>query len=476
MRGDKQGDMRVGQPLLRRQLLAWLLIPLTLLLAADAFVSYWIALKFSQRANDRALVEIARDVSLHLRGRNGALALDLPDAARKLLFADDTDVINFEIATANGEHIEGAAIAPPRPSPAADKIADALYDGKLNGAPVRIVQRAVAADPVAGRPAALIRIAETTNKRDELTREILASVLLPQALLIVIACTLVWVGVARGLAPLERVRQSVTSRARNDHSPVTVAGVPGELQPLLQSINELLASLDAALTLQSRFIGDAAHQLKTPIAVLQAQLEVALRESDPAQMRASLEKLHAGLDRLSRVVNQILSLARNEPEAARQVTMAPLDLNALALEVSSQWVPEALKKNIDLGFEGSDAPVMIKGDTMRLHELCDNLIDNAIRYSQSGGRVTVRVSASPQPGIAVSDDSESIPPHERERVFERFHRLLGNTAEGSGLGLAIVKEIAHLHHARIELKDDADGTGNTFFVTFPNTPSAPATP
>jgi two-component system sensor histidine kinase TctE len=130
---------------------------------------------------------------------------------------------------------------------------------------------------------------------------------------------------------------------------------------------------------------------------------------------------------LSRVINQILSLARNEPEAARRVTMARVDLNALALDVSTNWVSEALKKQIDMGFEGCDTPVWVDGDAMRLRELCDNLIDNAIRYSRDGGRVTVRVIAAPRPSLTVSDDSPSIPVHERERVFERFHRLLGNT-------------------------------------------------
>lgn len=462
---------RDAPPLLRRQLLGWLLIPLTLLLAADAFVGYWIALNFSQRAYDRTLVEIARDVSLHLRGHDGALTLDLPQGARALLFADESDTVDFEITSTDGRHIEGVRI-PASPPRVVGSGPDTLYDAILNGAPVRVIERKVAADSTMNRPAALIRIAETKNKRNVLAREILASTVLPQVLLILIAGMLVWGGVTRGLAPLERARLSVSQRSRSDHSPVEVAGVPGEVRPLLQSINELLASLDAALTLQSRFIGDAAHQLKTPIAVLQAQLEVALREPDASQMRDSLKNVHAGLDRLSHVVNQVLSLARNEPEAARKVALTPLDLNALALEASSRWVPAALKRQIDLGFEGSDAPATILGDTMRLTELCDNLIDNAIRYSRHGGRITVRVSAAPRPCVAVSDDSPSIPTHERERVFERFHRVLGNKVEGSGLGLAIVKEIAHLHGADIRLEDDVDGTGHTFFVEFPHAPTA----
>jgi two-component system, OmpR family, sensor histidine kinase TctE len=455
--------MQGEPPLLRRQLLGWLLIPLSLLLTTDAFVSYWIALKFSQRAYDRALMEIARDVSLHLRSHNGVPMLDLPDTARRLLFSDPSDRIDFEIASASGQHVEGATIAPPERNAPDALFAQALYDGELNGMPVRVVQLSV------GFPA-LVRIAETKNKRIELAREILASVVLPQVLLVLIAGILVWVGVERGLAPLEHVRRAVTSRSSRDGSPVVVAGVPGEVRPLLTSINELLASLDAALTMQSRFIGDAAHQLKTPMAVLETQIELAMREHDEVQRRLALEKVQTGLARLSRVTNQILSLARNEPEAARRVALIPLDLNALALDVCAQWVPEALKRKIDLGFEGCEMPVTIAADAMRLRELCDNLIDNAIRYSREGGHVTVRVSRYPAPCLAVSDDSPSIPEQERERVFERFHRLLGHTTEGSGLGLAIVKEIAHLHGAKVRLLDDEDGTGHIFSVTFPLIP------
>jgi two-component system sensor histidine kinase TctE len=458
--------MRDDRPLLRRQLLGWLLIPLSLLLTCDAFISYGIALRFSQRAYDRALVEIARDVSLHLGGRAGKLTLDMPESARRLLFTDPEDRVYFEIATVGGQIVDGVAIAPPAQSTDAPG-SETLYDGEINGVPVRIVQLSVAA--TSERPPARVRVAETKHKRNELAREILASVVAPQVLLILIAGILVWVGVVRGLSPLERVRQAVARRSTRDWSPVVVAGVPGEVRPLLDSINELLANLDAALTLQTRFIGDAAHQLKTPVAVLETQLELALREQDPARMRQSLEKAQAGLDRLSRVISQILVLARNEPEAASTVTMAAVDLNALALDVSTNWVSAALKKHIDLGFEGCENPVLVEGDAMRLRDLCDNLIDNAIRYSRDGGHVTVRVAASP-PSVTVCDDSPSIPLHERERIFQRFHRLLGNTADGSGLGLAIVKEIAHLHGAEIQLHDDSDGVGHRISVYFPGIP------
>jgi two-component system sensor histidine kinase TctE len=167
-------------------------------------------------------------------------------------------------------------------------------------------------------------------------------------------------------------------------------------------------------------------------------------------------------------VRQLLSLARNEPGALHSVQLQPLDLNAFALEVSMEWVPHAIKRSIDLGFEGDDTALTIAADRDRLRELINNLIDNAIRYSQPGGRVTVRTGALPdgQCRLAISDDGRRIPVEERARIFERFHRLLGTQEDGSGLGLAIVSEIALLHGARITLEEDSDGVGNTFSVFF----------
>jgi len=464
--------MRNERPLLRRQLLTWLLIPLFLLLTADTFISYWVALSFSQRAHDRTLVEIAREVTLYLGRDNGAgLAVEMPAEARRLLLNDPVDRVHFQVAAADGRVVAGSPLPAAGREPARNG-REFFYDGEAAGEPVRIVQLRLDADASSGRPAAVVRVAETMVKRNELAREILLSVVIPQVLLILIAGIVVWFGVVRGLAPLQRLQQAVASRSHLDRSPVVEEGVPGEVSPLVHSINELLARLDRVLTHQSRFISDAAHQLKTPIAAMNAQFEVAMRESDPERMRAAMRALEPALDRLSRLVSQLLSLARNEPEAVRAVTLAPLDLNALSLEAATSWVPEARQRRIDLGFEGSAAPAMVRGDAGRLRELLDNLLDNAIRYTPEGRRVTVRVSAAPAPAVAVNDDGPSIPPHERERVFERFHRLLGSSRDGSGLGLAIAQEIARLHDAEITLSEDLDGIGNTFTLSFPSRPPA----
>ena len=449
------------RPLLRTQLLAWLLAPLFLLLTADTFISYWVALDFSRRAHDRTLIGVAREVGLHLRRDGGRLLLDLPPEARRVLLTDPEDRLFFEVTEADGRRIDGEAVMPAAGDAAARRRPSLLYDGSMHGDPVRIVEMRI--EP----GGAVVRVAETLNKRNELAREILLSVVLPQLLLILIAGVVVWIGVVRGLAPLQRLQTAVARRSARDRSPVAVDNVPGEVGPLLDSINGLLARLDHVLTLQSRFVSDAAHQLKTPVAALKTQFEVALRESDPQRMREALEGIYPRLERMQRLVSQLLSLARNEPDAVSAVTLAPLDLNALALDVATAWVPEALRRQIDLGFEDAGRPVTVSGDAARLRELLDNLLDNAVRYSRGGGRITVSVSAAP-PRVDVSDDGPHIPPEEQSRVFERFHRLLGSGAEGSGLGLAIAREIAELHGGEITLREDAaDGIGNTFSLVLP---------
>jgi two-component system sensor histidine kinase TctE len=295
-------------------------------------------------------------------------------------------------------------------------------------------------------------------------------------LLILFATAAVYYGIRRGLVPLRRLQDAVSDRSHLDLSPIEMRDVPGEVRPLVDAVNDLMLRLGKTLNFQNRFIADAAHQLKTPVAGIKAQVELALRENDLPRLQRSVAQLYVSADRLSRLVGQLLSLARNEPGAAEAMELQTLDLNALALEITMEWVPEAIKRNIDLGFEGAEAAepleaaevtTSVDGDPRRLRELINNLVDNAVRYSQDGGRVTVKVAGGAEPQLSISDDGPRIPIEERERIFERFHRLLGTHTDGSGLGLAIVSEIAALHKARITLEEDRDGIGNTFTVLFP---------
>jgi two-component system sensor histidine kinase TctE len=445
---------------LRSKLLRWLLIPLSLLFFADAIGSWFIARHLSDLVYDSELMEIARELNLHVKIVDAKPAFDLEKDAERTLLLDQYDSVYYAVRAADGALVAGDAELAPGPGGGAP----VAFDGQAHGVPVRIAQIRGTGP---GDPAFTVQVAETLVKRHMLANEILIGVILPQLLLIAIAGLVLWAGVARGLAPLRALQQAVAARSHLDLSPVEVAHVPGEVHPLLSAVNDLMARLDAILTYQSRFIADAAHQLRTPVAGLKAHIEVALREEDPAQARQSLAHLYTGVERMSRLVAQLLSLARNEPATVRKIAFAPIDLSRLAFEVTMEWVPEAYRKHIDLGFEGSDAPATIHGDATRLTELINNLLDNAIRYSRDGGRVTVRIGANPRPSVSISDDGPVIPVEERQRVFERFHRLLGAHADGSGLGLAIVREIAQLHDASIALTEDVDGLGNTFTVTFP---------
>jgi two-component system sensor histidine kinase TctE len=455
---------------LRGKLLRWLLIPLSLLFLIDAAGSYFIASRLSDRVYDGELMEIARELALHVKRSGETLAFDLESDAERTLLLDQVDKVYFAVRSPAGDMIAGDPVL--SPTNVAASRATVFYDGDVRGDKVRVAMLRTGFGPEAFGPPAVVQVAETLVKRQELAQEILIDVILPQLLLIFIAGVLVWAGVARGLSPLRHLREAVAARSHLDLSPVVPAeDVPGEVHPLLQSINDLMARLDEVLSFQNRFIADAAHQLRTPVAGLKAHIEVALREDDPAHTKRSLAHLYTSVERISHLVSQLLSLARNEPNTVKALNFSSIDLNKLAFDVTTEWVPEAYKKNIDLGFEGAEQPVMISGDSTRLAELFNNLLDNAIRYTHSSGRVTVRVTARSRPRVSVSDDGPSIPREERQRVFERFHRLLGSQTDGSGLGLAIVREIAKLHGAEITLDDDTDGVGNTFTVSFPEHPS-----
>jgi two-component system sensor histidine kinase TctE len=464
------------EPTLQRKLLAWLLGPLLALLILDTLVSYSTSVNFSNQAYDRSLHEVAREVFLHVKPNGAGPKLDIAPGTEKILLVDQDDRVFYKVSTEDGRLVGGDP-AIRRPPTARPKDANpAFYDDMLHGERVRIVAARMLFNEGGLSGVVLVQVAETLNKRNRLARDILASVVLPQLLLIVLATATVYFGIARSLQPLKPLQRAVSDRSHLDLSPIEIQAVPGEVRPLVEEVNDLMLRLGKTLNFQNRFIADAAHQLKTPVAGIKAQIELALRENDPATLQRSVAQLYVGADRLSRLVGQLLSLARNEPGAVDAIQLQTLDLNTLALEITMEWVPEAIKRNIDLGFEGAEGADgihaaesrgMIDGEPHRLRELINNLIDNAVRYSEDGGHVTVKVAGGREPQLSVSDDGPRIPIEERTRIFERFHRLLGSHTDGSGLGLAIVSEIAALHKARITLEEDRDGVGNTFTVFFP---------
>lgn len=450
---------------LRRQLIAWLSVPLVVLWSVNVYVEYDIARQFVNLAYDRALLEVALDIGRSIKRVNNQTFLDLPDVALQMLKSRQSGPLQYLVTDPSGGYISGEPSFPVPDELSTDRVQ--YYDDLFLGREIRIVALRVPLEPGSGKGAALIQVGERVTLRTQFAHQLLLRMVLPQGVLIFLAMFAVWYGVGRGLAPLSDLRREIERRSDRDLSPLLGTRVPREVQPLIQAMNGLLGRLSSSIATQRRFIADAAHQLRTPIAGLKTQTELALRQAQAPEAQATLTQLHAATDRMTRLINQLLSLARAEPNATRPGGTQEVKLGELAREAATDWVPRALARKIDLGFEGSSNDKRIEGDPFLLREMLNNLLDNAIRYTQQGGHVTVRVG-TPDDRIVLSveDDGPGVPEPERGRVFERFYRVLGTGTEGCGLGLAIAREIALRHGADITLASGLDGTGTVVSVSF----------
>ncbi|MBI5040603.1 MAG: sensor histidine kinase N-terminal domain-containing protein [Gammaproteobacteria bacterium] len=439
---------------LRRKLLVWLLLPLLILFFLRAGYNYYYGNALSNRVYDRMLITLASSLSQQLAYAATSHELILPRAAYQILMSDEYDEIYFAIRDTQGHIIEGENRMPPVPANLAEQ-QQSFSTGRIYDREVRIINLRHTLE----HDTYVIQVAETLTKRSLLSREFQSGVILPQMLIIVLATLIVWFGIGKSLVPLKRLQKAVSERSHLDLSPVSGEEIPAEVQPLIHAINDLMARLSKVLDVQNRFIADAAHQLRTPLAGLKAQIDLALREHDPTITLQAIQNLRASTDRMTRLVNQLLALARNEPMAERAFRKLPLDLGLLASQITMEWVPRALEKYIDIGFEAPNTPITLQGDAARLKDLLDNLIDNAVRYTPHHGQVTVSVFNNDRAHLAVTDNGPGIPLDQRERVFERFYSVLGHGAEGSGLGLAIVREIARMHGGEARIESGPTGIG-----------------
>jgi two-component system sensor histidine kinase TctE len=450
---------------LRRQLIVWLVGPLAVLWSVSTVVDYDVANRFVTAAYDRSLLDSALDISRQVKVADGRIRVDLPEVVLEMLVTGEPGKFYYLVTGPGGEYIAGHKSLPPPPEPETDKASH--YDAEYLGRPVRVAALHL---PLEGgsKGSVLIQVAEGMTARADSARQIMIRMMLPQGLLILLAAALVWYGVGRGLAPLASLRREIASRSHRDLSALPEQQAPQEVQPLIRAMNDLLARLAQVLAAQSRFVADAAHQLRTPIAGIKTQTELALRQAQSGEARATLRQLQTATEQTTRLVNQLLALARAEPGVERRHRRQALDLAELARETATEWVPLALNRDIDLGFEGPADGARIGGDRFLLKEMLNNLLDNAIRYTQPGGQVTARVaSGAREVTLSVEDNGPGIPEAERGRVFERFHRVLGTGAEGCGLGLAIVREIALARGAEIGLEGGTNGAGTLVRVIFP---------
>jgi two-component system sensor histidine kinase TctE len=486
------------------EILDWMLAPLLLLWPMSIAITYLVAKSIANQPFDHALEDSVTVLAQQVKETDGRIGARLPGSARDILRADDVDSVYFQITGPRGEPVDGDRDLPLPPPEDAERSGRVHFRNEtLHGAPVRVAYAWVNLRPLADPrayplndpPLALVQVAETLNKRAQLANEIIKGVILPQFIILPIILALVWFALSRGLSPLAQLQERIRARPPDDLSPIDPRQVPEEISPLVGSLNDMLARVAHTIAAQKRFIADAAHQMKTPLAGMRMQAELALRQVDAEEIHRSLEQLAKSSESATRLVNQLLALARAENQPHAGLALAPLDLGQLARSVVQDWVQASFAHEIDLGYEApaeSTGPVEIDGNPLMLRELLSNLIDNALRYTPPGGSVTVRVrragddaagadhgdAGAPPPRQAVlevEDTGPGIAPAERHRVFERFYRILGTTAPGSGLGLAIVREIARQHGAGIVILDNPDSPrrtrnklpGSLFRLTFP---------
>ncbi|MES2188135.1 MAG: sensor histidine kinase N-terminal domain-containing protein [Pseudomonadota bacterium] len=449
------------------EILDWMLTPLLLLWPISLALTWLVAQGLANKPFDRALEYNVQALAQLVTVHEGKVQFNLPQPASELLRADDADTVFYQVRGLRSEPLFGDRDLPAPAEdtrPATGEVR--LRDDELRGLDVRVAStwvRFTAPDPAAPQGQVLVQVAETREKRSVLAAEIIKGVMLPQFAILPLAVLLVWLALARGIKPLSQLEERIRARSPDDLSPLDDKTVPMEVAPLVGSVNGLLARLHESVATQKRFLADAAHQLKTPLAGLRMQADLAQRQdTSTEELKQSLHQIGLASVRATHTVNQLLALARAEGSGTAFAS-EPCDLARLTMEVVRDSVPRALEKRIDLGYDGAapGAPgVVLEGNPTLLQEMIRNLVDNAIAYTPSSegrpGIITARVLADVFGGITllqVEDSGPGIPAAERELVFQPFYRALGTGVDGSGLGLPIVREIARLHGAGVAVED-----------------------
>ena len=445
------------------EILDWMLTPLLLLWPISLALTWLVAQGIANKPFDRALEYNAHALAQLVTVQKGKVQFNRPQPASEILRADDSDTVYYQVIGARGELLSGERELPRPPEEDVPTTGEVyLRDAELRGIDIRMAYIWVRL-PLKDAPLALVQVAETREKRSVLAAEIIKGVMLPQFIIMPLAVLLVWLALARGIRPLHQLEERIRARSPDDLSPLDHKAVPLEVAPLVDSVNDLLTRLQDSLATQKRFLADAAHQLKTPLAGLRMQADLAQREgTSTEELKRSLQQIGRSSIRATHTVNQLLALARAEGSGAA-LARQPCDLAKLTIEVVRDSVPRALDKRIDLGYDGAqpgESGVWVDGNPTLLKELVRNLVDNAIHYTPSSadkpGVVTARVLADRFGQVLllqVEDSGPGVPESERELIFQPFYRALGTDADGSGLGLPIVLEIARQHSAEVFLED-----------------------
>ena len=457
-------DFRQTPYSLRKRLIGFLLVPLLALLGISIITDYREGMHVANKAYDHALFSTVLAVAARLDRDSAGLDLDLPAQAEEVLRTDMADKLFYVVLDSKNSLIAGDKALIPLATPPEDENPNYRFD-QLDGKEVRVVTYRYKPTPDEPR-GAIIVVAETTNKRVNAASRIMVTTLWTDLLLIATSLAVVFFGIRFALIPLDQMSRTIAQRNPDDLRPVGEEGAPAEIRPLLGAINRLMQNLRESGAAQQAFISSAAHQLRTPLAALQMQVELAA-ESVTGEPFARLQRVQDSATRLAHLTRQMLALARTSPDAHPDIEFEALDLTELLESAASDFLDAALARNIDLGFEAE--PVSVNGSKWTLREMLANLIDNALRYCDASGQVTVRCGKtdSGQAFLEVEDDGPGIPEESRDKVFNRFVRLDEQSTTGSGLGLAIVKEVATLHRAKVSLQTGANNKGLRVRITFP---------
>lgn len=451
---------------LRTLLLAWLLVPLAASVAINTWITRQGAVQSATEVQDRLLLGSARIIAQQTRVEEGSVQVVIPPAALELFQSNRaSDRVYYKLAAPDGELLSGYLELPSPPVIPAPEEAE-FYMSDMRGQAVRVV---VFTQPVIGagpQGTVVIQVAQTMAGHAAMVREIYLGELAQQMLLLLLVGVLVWLALRRGLAPLNRLSKALTERMPGSHEPLVHANVPDELQPLVDSINEYIERLRRYQSDRERFVANAAHQLRTPLAILHTQASVALRTQDTQMREDALLAIDRGIQSGKRLVNQLLSLSSAET-TVRGSDESDVDLTILVSRVLEEYASAAHARHMDLGIECDDGSHSVRGSERLVHELISNLVDNAIRYGRTEGTITVRIqSRDDQTVLSVIDDGPGISEADRERVFERFVRLDNGDSDGCGLGLAIVREIADVSGASVRLASRENGPGLEVTVVF----------
>lgn len=457
---------RLNSGTLRQQLLKWVLVPMVILLFLNIALIYKFGHDSADRRHDRYLYDASKILLDQLRTNNaGVVEFNMHSGALSMLFEDKRDQFYYSLKGWQQDYSFGQQNLPLPPAQLSET--PAYYLASYQGRPVRMMAVILPEQDVKSKHVVVV-VGKTLLLHHERAQEWMWRVLPAQMFLILFTGVMVWWGVGRGLRPLLRLHDEVGSRSLQNLRPLPEQEIVAEVRPLIHAFNELMARLEESLVIQRRFIADAAHQLRTPLSGLKTQADLALCLDDPAEIRHSLKQMQTAAGHAAHLANQLLVLARAEPGAQSPANMTQLNLAELARNITEYWTPRALNQKIDLGFEVSGSDLCIRGNALLLGEMLNNLIDNALRYTQSGGSVTVRLRRDEAAVmLEVEDNGPGIPKAEREQVFERFYRILGTNQEGCGLGLPIVREIAYRHGGEITLLSGAEECGTLMRVTFP---------